>query len=261
MQTDNLLDLIPLWCFVPLVCCSFWLALDGGYRFGNWRRTHHPGEREQPVAAITGSIIGLLALVLGFTFSFAANRFETRRRIVLDEANAIGTTYLRSRMLPQPQSEAVAELLREYAQVRLQAVQGGDIELAVARSKELHELLWQQAMQTGQLRDTPLTSLFVQSLNELIDLHAERMLYGLRSRIPIVTWALLLFLGHLSFVAVGYQSALMDTNRSPVMWGLVLAFVSVLYLIADLDRVQEGLLRVGQQAILEVLQDMQPMQP
>ena len=74
--------------------------MEGGFRFGRWRKSLAPDERDQPAGAMVASILGLVALVLGFTFSLAAARFDARRVAVLDEANAIGTTYLHTSFCP-----------------------------------------------------------------------------------------------------------------------------------------------------------------
>ena len=97
----------------------------------------------------------------------------------------------------------------------------------------------------------------IPSVNEVIDLHAKRILVGMRSRIPVVIWVGLFGLATLGMAAVGYQAALSATRRSPAMLALVLAFAVVLFLIADLDRGQEGLLRVSQQAMIDLQTSMQ----
>jgi hypothetical protein len=113
------LDIIPLWGFLLAACALGWLALEGGYRIGKWRHAHASEEKDAPVGAMVGAILGLLAFMLAFTFSLAASRFEARRQVILEEANAIGTTYLRARLLPEPQRSEVAKLLREYTDVGL----------------------------------------------------------------------------------------------------------------------------------------------
>src|SRR5690606_28962629 len=144
--------------------------------------SHIADEKEQPVGAMVGSILGLLALLLAFTFSLAASRFEARRQAVLEEANAIGTTYLRTRLLPEPERQELARLLREYVDVRLSAVQAGQTAEAIKHSEELHEQLWQQAAAAAQKSSgSIMTGLFVQSLNEVIDLHAKRVLISMQS--------------------------------------------------------------------------------
>jgi hypothetical protein len=82
-------------------------------------RTTSDRARSQ-IGAIQAAILGLLALLLGFTFAMAMSRFDIRKQLVLDEANAIGTTYLRTQLLPEPQRQELAELLRRYVRVRLE---------------------------------------------------------------------------------------------------------------------------------------------
>jgi hypothetical protein len=260
-MTGESLDALPLWGLLIAAVLLLWFAMENGYRIGAWRHARTPGEKDQPVGAMVASILGLLALVLGFTFSLAASRFEARRQTVLEEANAIGTTYLRARLLSEPQRSEIARLLREYVDVRIKGVQEGKLDEVLLRSEELHELLWTQT--SGAADKNPssiITGVFIQSLNNLIDLHAQRVMVGLRSRIPLVIWAGLFGLAMLGMASVGYQSGLSATRRSPAMPGLVLAFAIVLAIIADLDRPREGLLQVSQQAMVDVQKSMPPVQ-
>jgi hypothetical protein len=207
---------------------------------------------------MVGAVLGLLAFMLAFTFGLAASRFDARRQVVLEEANAIGTTYLRTRLLPEPERSETAKLLREYVDVRVGGAQINNLAEAVSRSEELHEQLWSRA--TAAAAKNPgsiMTGLFIQSLNEVIDLHAKRMLVALRNRIPLAIWLTLFGLGLLGMVSTGYQAGLSATRRSPEMAVLVLAFAGVLFLIVDLDRAHEGLMRVSQQAMLDLQRTMQ----
>jgi hypothetical protein len=251
------LDRIPLWVLFLVHCLLYGIAIEVGYRVGRWRHAHMADERDQPVAAMVASILGLLALVLGFTFNLAASRFDVRRQAVLDEANVIGTTYLRAKLLPEAQRVRAAELLREYVEVRLLAVQQRTLVSALQRSEQLHDLLWSEAVAAANAFPNPVTTgLFVQSLNDVIDLHAKRVFVGLRSRIPIVIWIGLTSLAVLGIASMGYQAGLSTTRRSPVMFGLILAFVFVMYLIADLDRGGEGMLQVNQDPLVDLQRSM-----
>lgn len=258
---EHPLDLLPLWLLFLVLCAVTGLMMEAGYRFGRWRHVHDSDEKETPVGAIVGSILGLFAFLLAFTFGMAGSRYETRRQAVLDEANAIGTTYLRTRLLPEPQAVESESLLRRYVDARLIAVQPGRLKEGIAQSEELHGLLWAQAVKAAERDRGPITGLYIQSLNELIDLHATRVQFGLRNRIPGVIWAGLLVLAVVAMTSVGYQSGLSATRRSPAMVALLVAFVGVLYLIADLDRAQEGLLTVGQDAMLDVQRSMRSPTP
>ena len=247
------LDAIPLWALFLASSALLWFSMEGGYRVGKWRRSKISDEKEQPVGAMVASILGLVALVLGFTFSLAASRFEARRTAVLEESNAIGTTFLRAQLLPEPQRIEVERLLREYVAARIEGTEEGRTEYALARSEALHQLLWAQADAAAENDSrSVMTAVFIQSLNDVIDLHAKRVMVGLRSRIPLVIWVGLFGLAMLGMAAVGYQAALCATRRSPAMVALVLAFAVVLHLIADLDRGQEGLLRITQQSMLDL---------
>lgn len=250
------LDVVSLWLLFAAVCGLTGVALEGGYRLGRWRRARTTEEKEGPVGTMVGSVLALLAFMLAFTFGMAASRFEARRQAVLDEANAIGTTYLRTRLLPEPQRGESARLLREYVDVRLRGVLDGNLEEAVARSEQIHDLLWAHATQVAEAKPTPITATYIQSLNEMIDVHAARLQAGPRSRIPVTIWVGLFAIAVFGMGSVGYQSGLSGTQRSPEMLALVLAFASVMYLIADLDRPQEGLLVVGQQALFDVQRGM-----
>jgi hypothetical protein len=254
------LDFIPLWGLFLVACAFSGIAVELGYRLGAWRHAHVAEEKESPVGAMVGAILGLLAFLLAFTFSMAASRFEEKRIVVLDEANAIGTTYLRARLLPEPHRTEVSRLLREYVDVRLPDLSQGNHAQTIAqvtkRSEELHEQLWVQAVAVAEKKPTPITATFIQALNETIDLHAKRVMIGTRNRIPFSIWAGLFSLAMLGMAAMGYQSGLSATRRSPAMIAMVLAFSGVLFLIADLDRGHEGLLTVSQQAMIDLQKSM-----
>ncbi|MFO0850926.1 MAG: hypothetical protein U0871_20585 [Gemmataceae bacterium] len=250
------LDHIPLGLMFVFVAALAGAAVEGGYRFGRWRHARIAEEKETPVGAMVGTILGLLAFVIAFTFGLAATRFEARRQIVLNEANAIGTAYLRTDLLPEPQRGASGRLLREYVDVRLRGASADRIAAAVDRSEELHALLWTQAVQAAERQPGPITGLYVQALNETIDLHAKRVQAVVRDRIPTGIWFVLLILTLLGMGATGYQSGLSETRRSPAMIALVLAFAAILHLIADMDRGRDGLLQVSQQAMIDLQQSM-----
>jgi hypothetical protein len=210
------------------------------------------------VGAIVGAILGLLAFLLAFTFGMAASRFERRRDLVLDEANAIGTTYLRAALVPEPQRTEIRTLLRDYVDVRLEGVESGNPVSVLARSEELQGQLWARAVIVAEKNPSPISGLFLQSLNEVIDLHAKRVTLGLRNRIPVPIWWALYFTAILAMVVVGYYEGLTSATRTLATLVLVATFSGVLGLLADLDRPQEGLIKVSQQALVDLRKSMTP---
>jgi hypothetical protein len=257
MEVTGLLDPFPLWTILPLTVVLALLSVELGYRLARYRQQRDLLEKESPLGGMVGATLGLLAFMLAFTFGLAGSRFEDRRQILLSEANAIGTTYLRAAMLPEPMRTESRNLLREYVDVRLEAVQQPDkLEQALARSEALHNQLWSLAMGAVEKDRSAITGLFVQSLNEVIDLHATRVMAGLRSRVPAVIWIVLYLLGFFAMVLMGYQSGLADSRRSLAAVVLILGFSLVLYLIADLDRPGKGTLRVSQQSMIDLRNSM-----
>jgi hypothetical protein len=256
MEATGLIDLLPLWLILPLTIVVALLSVELGYRAARYGERHSLEEKEAPVGGMVGATLGLLAFMLAFTFGLAGSRFEDRRQVLLSESNAIGTTYLRAAMLPEPMRTETQNLLREYVDVRLEAVQSGKLDQALTRSEELHNRLWSQAVAAAEKDRSPITGLFIQSLNEVIDLHAKRVMAGLRSRVPGVIWIVLYVLAILAMIMMGYHSGLAHSRRSIAVIALILGFSAVLYLIADLDRPGQGTLRVSQQAMLDLRRSM-----
>jgi hypothetical protein len=261
MQNNELLDPLPLWGLFIVILFIALLSVESGYRIGRHRRNRHKEEKEAPVGTMVGASLGLLAFILAFTFGMAAERFETRRQVVLDEANAIGTTYLRAEMLPE-RGEQIRALLRDYVDTRLEAVRSGNIAEAVRQSENIQSQLWTDAVGVGEKNPNSIVvGLFVQSLNEMIDLHAKRLQAGLRSRIPGAIWVGLLAVAVLSLAAMGYLEGLPGSRRSLAVFAVAVAFSVVIELIADLDRPRGGVLRVSQQPLLDLQRSMNAPAP
>lgn len=256
MQTNGPIDAVPLWALFICILFVVMLSVEFGYRLGKYRRSRHEEEKEAPLGTMVGATLGLLAFVLAFTFGLAAARFDARRQVLLDEANAIGTTYLRAGMLPE-RGEEIRRLLRDYVAARLEAVQSGKLAEGIRRSENIQQQVWTEAEAVAEKNsDSIIVGLFVQSLNQMIDLHASRMQAGLRSRIPGAIWVGLFAVAALSLATMGYHAGLSGTRRSLAIVAVAVTFSVVIELIADLDRPQEGVLRISQQALLDVQRSM-----
>ena len=124
----QLLDALP----IPLVFVAFAIVTlvcyEVGFRLGRWWQERTPGEQEGPTGMLVGSILALLAFLLAVTMGMASDRFDARRALVLAEANAIGTAYLRAGYLPEPASSEARELLREYVPLRIVSSDTTDIQ-------------------------------------------------------------------------------------------------------------------------------------
>ena len=150
------------------------LAAEGGYRLGRFMKPRTDETARSVVFNIHAAILGLLGLLLAFTFSMAVARYEMRKQLVLDEANTIGTAYLRARLLPEPQRTDVARLFQEYVDARLQFHQEGEGPDGRREDNDkadrLQDQLWARAVAAGESDPRSVTTgLFIQALNDVID--------------------------------------------------------------------------------------------
>lgn len=250
------LDAIPLWALGFLIVGCIMVAMELGYWLGRMRERCLEHEKESSVGAAVAATLGLVGFVIAFTFSMAGVRFETRRQALLDEANAIGTTFLRAGALPEERGKIIRPLLQSYVDVRLEAVQSGDIASGLHRSDELHGQIWAEAQQLARKYPESIqVGLFVESLNQTIDLHTTRVVAGF-SRIPLMVWTALYSLTAIAMVGAGYQAGMSGKARSPSFVLLAITFAVVMILVADLDRPGEGLLRVSQHALIDLRSSM-----
>src|SRR4030042_3504694 len=169
----------------PLLICLVLMgvllvAKEFGFRVKERMRPGSDNIEEADIALIVGAVMTLLALLLGFTYAMSQGRFEARRQLVVEEANAIGTTYLRAKTLPEPRSSEIQELLRQYVALRGEIARMTDdtpekIREIDNRSKQLHSLIWSHAPALARESPNAITSIFLQALHEMIDLHSKRL--------------------------------------------------------------------------------------
>jgi len=252
MSASGIIDALPLWALGIITITIVLLSIELGWRLGNRNRQRSEKEKEAPIGVVVGATLGLLAFLLAFTFSMAATRYDTRRSAVLQESNAIGTTYLRADLLPEPQRTETQNLLREYAALRVQGASTIVSPEGMAQTAALHDRLWAVAAVVDKKADPVMVGLYIQSLNETIDLDAVRVAAN-RNQVPDIIWYSLYLITMLTMAEIGYQFGLSGTRSWPVTIMLALVFTAVILLIADLDRPQQGLLRVSQQALLDLL--------
>ena len=149
MENNALIDALPLWGLFIAILGVVLLSVECGYRLGKFRLSRREQEKEAPVGTMVGATLGLLAFILAFTFGLASSRFDNRRQLLLDEANALGTTYLRAGMLPE-WGEEVRRLLRDYIGHRLDAVRSGDVTEGIRRSENIQQQVWTEAETVAQ---------------------------------------------------------------------------------------------------------------
>lgn len=244
---------------------TFALALEIGYRLG---RRHRPADDEPErshAMSLYGAVLGLLALMLGFTFAMAVSRYETRKTLMVDQANAIGTAALRARLLPTPHADQALALLRDYTESRLQYNAAGHDDVALlaaeARAGDLENKLWDIAhtVITDDPRSQP-ASLYAQALNDVIDLREKRR-FALGDRVPSAVSFLLYSVAITAMGLVSYSCGLSGRRRAPANLTFAFLIALVMVIILDVDSPRAGFVRVSQESLIRLQQSLVPTAP
>ena len=234
-------------------------SFEIGRRFGVKRLVTDAEGLTKGAGAAEGAVFGLLGLLLAFTFSGAASRFEDRKWFINSEANAIGTAYLRIDLLPEEAREPLREMFRRYADNRTTVYQGAenqeDVLAGLAEGAALQMEIWNQAMAAMRLPNASnqATMLLTPALNEMIDITSTRVM-ATRNHPPNVIFLLLAVLSLIGSLLVGYAtSANKDRNWfHHVIFAMAISLA--IYVIVDLEYPRLGLIKVdgADQALLDV---------
>jgi hypothetical protein len=240
-------------------------ATEVGFRLGRRAASRASDQMKAQTSVVEGSLLGVLALLMGFTMSMAVSRFELRKQLVLQEANAIGTAYLRTQILPPPENIEMAGLLHEYLDARVEFVNAGEnaarLKAARTDAARLQDQFWGRAVAYAQKDPNPVKAgLLLQALNEVIDLESARWM-AFYNHVPETVIFVNAIVAFLATVMVGYAYGLEGHRQIFSMCLLVLAITVVLSVIVDLDRPRQGFIRVDQQPLIDLQKQLRPAKP
>lgn len=232
--------------------------LEVGRRIGRRRAADDPERVTAGFGAVDGAVFGLMGLLLAFTFSGAAARFDTRRELIVEEANDIGTAYLRLDLLPSNAQPPLRDLFRRYLDSRLATYRRlPDLAAAreeLARSEALQGEIWSRAVATCRAEGSPATTTLVLSaLNEMIDIATTRTAAAMMHP-PAVVFVLLCGLALGSSLLAGYDMGAGRARSWLHMIGFAFVISLAVYVILDLEFPRLGLIRV--EAFDQVLVDL-----
>jgi hypothetical protein len=238
------------------------LAIWGGYRYVRAKHRTKTPESDEGLGTISAATLGLLAFLLAFVISFGFDVYGERRALVLDEANAVRSTYLRAGYLIEPYRTDTRDLLSVYVDERVSLVdQPEQVAQLKAHAEEMQGELWAIAEEVvTEVDKSDTISAYVDSLNEVITIHAERVVKGLQVRIPPLILLGMFLISIITMFLVGMQTGYAPSRSILGLIMLTLVVAVVLYLLVDLDRAQEGLLKVSQQPLID-LQSQLPTLP
>jgi hypothetical protein len=241
MDFTLILLLIAVCLFLGMI-----LLHEAGRRIGMKRLA-----RDQKISGtgpIEGAVFALMGLLVAFTFSGAASRFDARRALIVEEANDIGTAYLRLDLLRPEDQPALRELFRTYLDVRIETYRRvpdmEGVKKALARSVELQREIWSRAEEACMIQGNPAaTSLLLSALNAMIDITTTRTM-AIQMHPPLIIFGLLFGLSLVSALLAGYDTA----NGKGRSWAHVIGFAAAIaitfYVIIDVEYPRLGLIRV-----------------
>jgi hypothetical protein len=229
-------------------------AVEVGYRRG--LRTRPDEQLVSHATSWEAALLGLLALLIGFTFAMAVTRFDNRRDLIVEEANAIESVALRARYLELPARDQVAALLPSYVDARIRSYSAGasrgQTEVAYQQSEALLHQIWGVVVTVVRAHpDSESVAAFVESGDDMVKAENRRRA-ALDNHVPLPVFAVLLIVAATGMAATGYSCGL---HRRRLPLGMVLLpvlIVLVIVLVFDLDYPRAGVIRAGQEAMLRL---------
>jgi hypothetical protein len=200
---------------------------------------------EQHYGLILGSTLTLLSLIVGFSFSMAVSRYDLRKNCEENEANAIGTEYLRAALLPAPAALQVQALFKQYLGQRIvfyASRNAEELRLDEARTAELQLALWAAVADVAKQQPTPLMAVVVEGMNEVINTQGYTQA-AWWNRIPTAAWVLMVAIAVFNCALVGY--GVRSTREERLLLMVAPAVMSLsMFLVAEIDSPRSGLIRV-----------------
>jgi hypothetical protein len=241
------------------VFLSVALAGEVGYRLGQRTVVNRPAKNGEAsgISTLTAGMLGLLAFTLSLSIGFGQSRYEARRDLVLAEANAIGTAWLRTKLIDGDEGPVIAAKIEDYAKVRLGftvAASDADVPALVARTNALQDDIWRTTQVVAHRSPNPVTTALINALNEMFDLAASQQ-FAYESSVPAELMLALYVGALLSIGALGYQFGVAGSERQVVLWSLLLLmWTGGMLLLVDLSQPRIGDIRVGVAPLVRTIQ-------
>lgn len=256
MKSSWLYEQNSIWIVLTLLVGT---AVVGeiGCRLG---RRWHPRTDEARIGhirAILGSVLGLLALLLSFTFAMSADRYNVRRELVVRDANALGGLYLQSDLLPEAPRKAFKQLLRQAVDLRAQIAflhhdeTNNETGQAMAHFERINEQMWEIIKALPESRSSLHTNDMFTGLINAMSIFRERM-FSWESRVPDPVIWLLLLGALIAMGAIGFFGGLGNHRGLPARIAVTLLLCGTIYVVLDLDKPHQGIMRVSQSPMLHL---------
>lgn len=222
------------------------VALEAGYRAGRRATAEGDPRASGQVGAIQAALLGLLGLLLAFSFSAAGSRFLERQDLIVAEANAIGTAYLRADLVDEPHRSELRGILRDYTAHRIAVtprLRNRLDHVAELEIQQFHARMWAAALAGVRARPEVLVGV-LPPVNEVIDVHATRVSAG-RKHLPPIIMGLLIACSALAVGVIGYGCGTGGRRRAPLTVPLAVVISIALWITIDLDHPRAGLMQLS----------------
>lgn len=239
------LEHTPLWAQLLINIVVLAVSVEAGFRYG-LRRSRQPDfddDDESHINSTTGAQLAMMAFILAFTFSLAADNFSERRQLRLEQVVVLQAAFLRAGYLEPEQRSQMRGALNEYIKLAARNYQPDELPPALEQARQLLLQMWQfttELSREGKFGEEG--ALIAESINQLIEVHERRINAGLHKRIPASIWVMLTVLVVLSMFAMGYFAGLKQKRSLTTTSAMAVSLALIIWLISDLDRPQSGFL-------------------
>jgi putative Mn2+ efflux pump MntP len=263
---DNIILNMNLLLIALIMLICFFLVMTIGYLIGKRQRKQEAlsEKREKTAATLTGAMLALLGFMVAISLSMADSKFQERRKLILDEANAISTSGLRARVIGGVHGAEIARLLENYTRLRLEFFAAGEdrtrLQKVYEQTQILRKSIWDHASAIAQAAPTPISGLLLSALNETFDLGTSRR-WVLEVRIPPYAIKLLLVFSLLAMGIMGYYFGICGVYHPALSGLLFVALTFIILLIMDLDRPRSGYIKPEQSPLTWLVEEQKPQIP
>jgi hypothetical protein len=252
---------LPVWVSGLIFILFMFAALEVGYRVAIKERDTWKNPEAGGGNAVQTALLALLGLILAFTMASGVNRNETRKQIIIHEANALGTAFLRADLMAEPGRTKLRQALLEYSRTRV--FEQGEVisieqrEEIIQKTLQSQAKLWPITKQVmEQIQPDPIEALLVAAVNDVLDVHTNRVAAAFDNLPTAVLW-MLVFIAMVSVGVGGFNAGISDRLSRGRQTALILVLASVLMVLMDLDRPNDGLIQVSQQSVYSAIAVME----
>jgi hypothetical protein len=255
-MTSDKIFAIALMFLIPFIAVLVPILL--GQRYGQYRKKKSEDVPHAPIGSVVGAAFGLLAFMLAITFQIAANRYDTRKQLLLEEVTNIRTSWLRAGLIPEPYRSNTKKFLVEYVDLRVDLANDfSKLNAGLSRSQQILDSLWKYTEALAeQDRSSEVYALYTTSVNDIINSYNQRVSVSLQYRIPPAVLFVLFIISFVSMFVLGYQFGISGKGNLRLIILLSVIFAIVMFLILALDQPEKGLATINQKPMFTLQQQL-----